>query len=326
MALIKPLEVELRKVLKVIQIGNYGVLKDFLKTLPDVHWSSIQIDKQGNTILHWAARLGNTDVIIYLMENFHPNAVDCKNKDDKTALHEAAQFGQFQSSKILLKYGANVNALKRADWTPLMLVCTKINGNENYKILDLFIKEGALVNCRNKDGWTCLHLICREGNVEMLKLLIKSGLNLTAKSKNGRTGLHVAALHGHLKIVNVLLDLNSNINEVDSIGNTPLHEAVLGGRLDICKILIKRGADVSCKNNIKLTLLHLASSQGNIEIITFLLRDLMVNINEKSATGLTPLHCAARNNCKETYEFLIKQGADVNIQDRLQRKASEYFS
>ncbi|XP_056631478.1 ankyrin repeat domain-containing protein 16-like [Diorhabda sublineata] len=326
MALHKPSEIELRKVLKDIQNGNHTILKDFLKSSPNVHWSSIHIDKQGNTILHLAARLGNTNVITYLMENFHPKAVNCKNKDDKTALHEAAQFGQFESSKILLKYGADVNALKRADWTPLMLVCTKINSNENYKILDLFLKGGALVNCRNKDGWTCLHLICREGNVEMLELLVKSGLNLTVKSKNGRTGLHVAALHGHSKIINKLLDLNSNVNEIDSIGNTPLHEAVLGGQLDICRILIKRGADISCKNNLNLTLLHLASSQGNIEMISFILKDLMININETCKTGLTPLHCAAKNNHKEAYEFLIKQGADTNILDKFHRKASEYFS
>ncbi|XP_072392977.1 uncharacterized protein [Diabrotica undecimpunctata] len=314
---------EINNILKYVQNGSTLDLKELLCKYSNIHWSSIQYDKTGDTILHCAARLGKNELIKFLLQNFQPTAVDCKNRDDKTALHEAAQFGQFETCKLLLECGADINALKRADWTPIMLACTKINEFENYNIIEMFLKYDVCINHKNKDGWTCFHLICREGDVGILKLLLKSGLNPNLKTKNGRSGLHIAALHGHLKIVEVLLTLNIDVNTRDNSGNTPLHEAVLGGHIDICVRLIQVGALVTLRTNGDYTSLHLASLQGHIEIIKFLLNYL--DVNESNNSGLLPLHCAAKNKHKYAYDVLIKYGANESFIDHFGRKASYYM-
>ena len=51
-----------------------------------------------------------------------------------------------------------MDALKRADWTPLMLACTKPG---NGSIIAALLEGGADPSLQNKDGWTAFHLSAR---------------------------------------------------------------------------------------------------------------------------------------------------------------------
>lgn len=93
--------------------------------------------------------------------------------------------------------GADVNALKNADWTPLMLACTKLRAD----VVTILLRHGADPLFRNKDGWNSFHIASREGNVEILKLLMSELRDPTVEridrlvnfpSKNGRKPLHTA--------------------------------------------------------------------------------------------------------------------------------------
>ncbi|KAG5889546.1 hypothetical protein JTB14_024954 [Gonioctena quinquepunctata] len=320
----QPTVKEITKVMKGAQLGDITYIEPIVSKYTEIHWSKISYNKTGDTILHCSARLGHTNIIHYLLSNFIPNAVDCKNLDDKTALHEAAQFSQFECCKILLEYGANVNALKRADWTPIMLACTKIKTDNSRKIVDLLLENGSLVNYRNKDGWTCAHLISREGDETVFKLLLQHGLDVKVKSNNGRTALHVAALHGKLNIVETLLNLGCDVNETDNCGNTSLHEALLGNNIDIFKILITHGANIYARNNCDYSLIHLAAC-GCLDILKFVLKQFEFDINEINKLGLTPLHCAARKKQKEIYDFLVQYGASETSRDYYGRVPSDYL-
>ncbi|KAJ8950752.1 hypothetical protein NQ318_011245 [Aromia moschata] len=249
-------------------------------------------------------------------------SVDCKNNDNKTSLHEAAQFSQHEACKTLLEHGANVNALKRADWTALMLACTKVIGEDSLKTVNILLKHGAIVNHKNKDGWTVLHLISREGDVAIFNLLLKHGLDVTVKTKNGRSALHIAALHGNSEIVKLLLDLGLNVDERDSCGNTPLQEAVLGRDIEICKILIDNKANIYSKNNSDYSILHLAASEGHLGVIDFVLHELKLNVNEANKNSVTALHCAARKHHLDAYNYLVENGGDVTVKDNFNRLPS----
>lgn len=318
---------EINRVLREIQNGNTSSVEIFFAN-HYIHWSTLFYEKTGDTVLQCAARNGLTQAVNYLLNNFQPKAVDCKNKDDKTALHEAAQFGQFEVCELLIKHGANVNALKRADWTPLMLACTKFSNDSQsrLKIVELLLDNGALINYSNKDGWTCLHLIAREGDVDILNLLIKYGVNIQTKTKNCRTALHVAALHGNLQVVNILLASGLNADERDTCGNTPLHEAILGNHIKVCKKLIACRADIHAKNNNDYGLIHLAANGKNLISIDFVINDLNCDINEINKNGITALHCAARANQMENYNFLIQHGAKQDIRDKFERTACDYLT
>lgn len=102
-----------------------------------------------------------------------------------------------------------------------MLACTKLEKNDNYKIVELLLRSGALIDYENKDGWTTLHVTAREGSTEIVKLLLHHKADPFKTTKNGRTALHIAALHGRHKMAEVLLSAGLNPNVRDTCGTLP---------------------------------------------------------------------------------------------------------
>ena len=167
-------------------------LDDYLSGSQTARLQDIVHQKSGDGLLHILSRFGHLDCLRCLLTKPHVS-VDQRNLEDKAALHEAAQFGQDEAVGILLDHGAQVNSLKRADWTPLMLAATKLN---NLASVKLIIAAGADLSLVNKDGWTAFHLAVRTGDLRLVEFLLQAepGCWQTA-SKNGRTPLHTACTH-----------------------------------------------------------------------------------------------------------------------------------
>ena len=72
-------------------------------------------NKNGDTQLLTAARYGQ----LRLLETLHSEytvPLEHMNADAKTALHEAAQRGHLECVCFLVRVGAHVDSLKKADW------------------------------------------------------------------------------------------------------------------------------------------------------------------------------------------------------------------
>ena len=112
-----------------------------------------------------AARCGHLAVVQLALRSGVP--VDQRNFESKTALMEAAQHSHPDVVSCLLTAGANPNALKRADWTALMLACTK----EDEETVSVLLQDARTqLQLHNKDGWTAFHLACREGEAPINSL------------------------------------------------------------------------------------------------------------------------------------------------------------
>lgn len=72
-------------------------------------------NKHGDTPFLVAARAGHAS-LLETMYRQHGVSLEHRNADGKTALHEAAQNGRDQCIEYLVRQGAKVDALKRADW------------------------------------------------------------------------------------------------------------------------------------------------------------------------------------------------------------------
>lgn len=314
-----------QKINKILS-GDLQILKDLSANNVNITFNELITKKTGDSVLHTSAREGAPPDVQFLIDFFGPNCVNSKNKDDKTPLHEAAQFNRSENVEILIRHGANVNALKRADWTPLMMACTKTELNECERTVRLLLENGALVNYSNKDGWTALHLACREPDVRIVRLLLKYGADVSKVTKNKRTALHIACLHGNLETVEELLKLGVGCSLKDSCGNTPLHEAVLSGKTNICDTLVAAGALVSCVNNAGFGLLHFAASEGCVDMIEYLVNTLKCEVNDSTVCGFTPLHCACRKERTKAVEALIRLGGDVDLRDSFGRTCLDYLN
>ena len=131
--------------------------------------------KTGDNVLHALCRYGGRpDMFEFIVDLCGDGAIlGLGNFDGKTPLHEAAQCKNEPVVAYLLERGVEVDALKRADWTPLMLACTK-SGNEG--VVAALLEAGADPALQNKDGWTAFHLAARaeEEGTGVLEVLLRN--------------------------------------------------------------------------------------------------------------------------------------------------------
>ncbi|XP_050449067.1 ankyrin repeat domain-containing protein 16-like [Cataglyphis hispanica] len=301
-----------RNFLRECQSGNIHRVETLVETYGVRDWSDFCHSTSGDTALHVAARAGNIRIVKYLCECFNmPRfAVNVTNKDMKRPLHEAAQFAQEEVLRYLLEKGASVDALKRGDWTPLMLACTK-NGPAACQCISALLAANANAYLRNKDGWTPLLIACRAGDENAIDLLLKhSPKSIDDRSNNGRSALHIAAFHGHERVINLLVASCANLlNVQDSSGSSPLHEAVKHGNLNAAKCIVHLGANVSLVDNVGQTILHIATLTDNSGAVEYILEHNLIDVNCKASFGITPLMIAQRNNHNDVIKILIRYGA-----------------
>ena len=104
------------------------------------------------------------------------------------------------------------------------------------------IKHGADVNAKGRYGWTALHWAADNGFAEIVKLLLDSGADIKATDSKGRTALYWAVT---TEIVQLLLDSGANLNAKDFAGRTALQLAAFDGSADIVQALVIAGADLT---------------------------------------------------------------------------------
>ena len=230
-----------RPLLDALHLDNYEEAIRQMEGIGSTFDPNVVPYRSGDSLLHIIARLGRTAFLQLLIENFGDDLnLEIANKEGKRPLHEASQFGRYEIVRILLSEGVEVDSIKRADWTPLMLAVTKI-GSDAQNVVKVLIEGNANLLLKNKDGWNSFHLAAREGDVKILKLLFeKSPKCSVTKSKNGRTPAHTAALNGKLDAIIYLYDeCNVSLTDTDSCGSTPMMDAARAGHLDIVVHLVE---------------------------------------------------------------------------------------
>lgn len=129
-----------------------------------------------------------------------------------TPLHAAVKRNDFESVKVLVENGADVNIISEFFDAPLH--------NANAVIASYLLKNGANVNALDDDGGTVLH----KSRIDDTKfeLLIDHGADIHAQDHNGKTPLHVAASIGNLDRVCALVKMGASVFVRDKDDNTPL--------------------------------------------------------------------------------------------------------
>lgn len=139
------------------------------------------------------------------------------NNDDlythNSPLYEAAESGNYDICKILIKYGADVNYTK--DHAEYSFEGAILSNNIN--IVELFIENGADINGYNIVRYPAISTACRKGYYDIVKYLIEKG---------------------------------ADINRIN-IGSsfTPLDIAIMWGQVHLFDLLKKHGATTNLKRN-----------------------------------------------------------------------------
>ncbi|KAJ5964565.1 uncharacterized protein N7479_004441 [Penicillium vulpinum] len=146
----------------------------------------------------------------------------------------------------------------------------------------------------DQSGMTILHWAALRGHNKIIPLLLQNDTSLASRTDHhGRVAMHCAAENGHLEAVKLIGTTGLNIS--DSMGRTALHWAAGNGHLDVVIFLLNKGANASALDSFGETPLSKAASMGHESIVQQLLLPQTVKINKPDQNGYTALHRAAES-------------------------------
>lgn len=245
--------------------------------------------------------------------------VDSRDVEGKTAIHQCSIFGSSDCARVILVNGAQVDALKRGDWSPLMHSVARAD----LQLVALLLENGADIRICNKDGWNAIALATRTGNQHLLDMLEKHSLlkhfhsAWHIRTKNGRTLLHIAAMNGHIHFANRFLADSFfakplDVNATDVCGVTPFMDAARIDSLEMCQLFKHYSGNSFNVNQVDASgrsALHMAAQANAISVVKYLVSELQCEKNLEDVWHQTALFLAVREGHLEMTELLLQLGA-----------------
>lgn len=175
------------------------------------------------------------------------------NEDGGTALHKAAEQGNFPLVRLLAELGADLNTLDDDGATPLMVVANGIYASQA-KAMRTLIRAGANVNHQNEYGYTALSYALGDSSTPavFIDILLKAGARWQEQD------IYNAAASGHIQFLKYVLATGIDLNKFDADGLTLLMRATERSQARVMRILLRAGASVNVRNERGETALHFA--------------------------------------------------------------------
>ncbi|XP_034212747.1 ankyrin repeat-containing protein ITN1-like [Prunus dulcis] len=275
-------------------------------------------NKNRETPLHVAARVGCDEIVEFIIANMKPlEEVDLEdgpineeaykkllrmeNSEKDTALHVAVRYRHDGVVAQLMKADPELCCFTNsAAESPLFLAVRTGSPSIALYILNESPSDRP-PSFQGTNGVTALHAAVTR------RRLTHQGIVATMVSKNheiikqaddiGWTPLHYAALSGNLKATQLLIGKEKSACYIlDKLGLSALHIAAYAGRTKILEELIgSEPATCDLVNHKGQTALHAAVVGEKINVIKYVLKTPKLGrlINQADNEGNTPLHLAA---------------------------------
>uniref|UniRef100_A0A4W5RCR1 Kinase D-interacting substrate 220b n=1 Tax=Hucho hucho TaxID=62062 RepID=A0A4W5RCR1_9TELE len=239
---------------------------------------SLSLCQYGTTPLIWAARKGNFDCVMHLLENGadvdQEGAVYCcsavyTSHSDITSLIVAVKGGFPEVVKELLKRNPNVNMTDKDGNTALMIAA-----KEGYtEIVQDLLDAGTYVNIPDRSGDTVLIGAVRGGHVEIVRALLHKYADIDIRGQDNKTALYWAVEKGNATMVRDILQCNPDTETCTKDLESPLIKATKMRNIDIVELLLDKGAKVSAVDKRGDTPLHIAIRGRSRRLAELLLRN-----------------------------------------------------
>ncbi|ELT96896.1 hypothetical protein CAPTEDRAFT_157758, partial [Capitella teleta] len=225
-------------------------------------------------LLEAAARNDIEEVRYLLMEGVSP---DVTNEDGLTALHQCCIDDLEEMLKLLIEFGANINARDSELWTPLHAAATCGHNHLCKYLVEHAIPESRETKllpfqpppplppplCNSSvtlhSIWVILstgvtqelidetRLSSEKKFLDDLRMLVDKNMDIEFRGRSGETPLHVAAANGYIQVTEFLLDHHVAVDAVDEDLWQPVHCAACWGQLPILELLVQNGADLEAR-------------------------------------------------------------------------------
>jgi uncharacterized protein len=205
-------------------------------------------DSTGQSMVHKAAVLGHTDMLIMLLERTGAKP-DMVNAQLATPLHLACRSGQEAIVKFLIGCGVDANVQDENGQTPLLV--STIHGHTSISSVLIessisgLLPEPLEVDTKDHRGLTPLNCAAIKGELQMVKVLVsRGGANTNQTSPRGCTPLMYAGRGGFAQVVTFLLEKHASPLRQDSSGGTVFHHSIEKGHTNVLESMLECGVDV----------------------------------------------------------------------------------
>ncbi|XP_059479839.1 transient receptor potential cation channel subfamily A member 1 [Neocloeon triangulifer] len=313
---------------RIIRAAESGNVEEFSRLFfTDPNRINVR-DSKGRTAIHQAAARNQVPILQFILTNHSDlNMIDTSGN---TPLHLAVENTALEAVDFLLTNGADASILNLKNQAPIHLatvlnLVTVLESMSRHR--DKFdVQQGG------EHGRTALHIAAIHDFDECARILITQfGAVPRKPCNNGYYPIHEAAKNASSKTMEVFLQWGEArgcsreemISFFDSEGNVPLHSAVHGGDIKAVELCLRSGAKISTQQHDLSTPVHLACAQGATEIVRLMFKmqpgEKAQCLSSCDVQKMTPLHCAAMFDHPEIVEFLIEEGADMNVVDKERR-------
>ena len=327
--------------------NSYNMVNYLLQTGAN---SDIQRDN-GDTAIIIACRNNHSDIVKLLLQfNADPLII---TRNDDTALTVSVHVNSIEIVEMLLD--------KQPENQKASLVVTALTTACRYGHSQLIISLLVhLLDYFTEEEFQLFVLSAEGDHISTTSHIFDSTVDVNCRLVNDITPLMIASSCGHTETVEVLLQAGANVNNTDIDRYSPLVYAITGHKsLQVIEQLLKAGAqpnvfinDQSIADKVKdegrkhicklleqfnvlntiqkekeeeqqlqhssgyLTIPIIEAAKiGNTEVVKLLIKE-NADVNVQDEDGWTALLLASLNGHTQVVELLIKENADVNIQKK----------
>ncbi|KAL6406885.1 ankyrin repeat domain-containing protein 52 [Ilyonectria robusta] len=275
--------------------GHTAVINELLRQDVDV----CVVSPAGYNAADGAAAIGDIQSLTALISRSH-------NGVTLNSLFLSSANGHANVVEYLLQHALlDLNGADKNSWTSLHWACR--NGHRD--VVKLLITYGATVDAHDSDGRTPLNRAVRIGDLEIVQMLLQAGASPVSRDSSGLSLTHFASAGGLTEVLSLLLQIGVDPNHGElsqqlrrndapnlTASGPPLHYAAEMGHTATVSYLLEHGADVDKTGPNYETALQKACDAGQESVVRILL-DANANHESCGNSGKhrIPLAIAVRN-------------------------------
>ncbi|MGG6266749.1 ankyrin repeat domain-containing protein [Leptolyngbya sp. AN03gr2] len=264
-------------------------------------------------------RFRNVDSVIAVLDRGED--INAVGDEGQPPLSLAIQWSQFKIAKVLIRRGANANAVDSHQATPIHHAIDaatewrtrewKPDDDENaiadqvLELIQLLIDHGADINwnCGLGNVDTPLHRAVWQRQPRIVELLIQAGAEINANSRSHRTPIDIAAYMGYRDMIDLLLGYGATKS---------LHVAAGIGEVETIGQYLKSGGDPDIRlgSGYGCPMLYIAATHHQLEVARLLIQ-AGATIDMNCEQDNRDIETACQLGDREMVSLLIENGAEI---------------